>query len=126
MRMRSDASSVGFSPVVPAGTRKCVPLSIWRRPSRRTAASSISPFFVNGLKPDELLILYRDTAGYTQAKRADRMRGIPEFVEHGAKLGQLWMEGHFEFGDPLTASGGPKLPGSKESAHGSRGASGAS
>src|SRR6266568_391816 len=83
-----------------------------------------SPFFVNGLNPEELWVLYRDSAGYTQAKRADHMRGIPEFVEHGAKLGQLWMEGHFEFGDPLTASGGPKVPGSKESAHGSRGASG--
>ncbi len=99
-----------------------------RAASSRTQlmVTSHSPFFVNGLNPEELWVLYRDSAGYTQAKRADHMRGIPEFVEHGAKLGQLWMEGHFEFGDPLTASGGPKVPGSKESAHGSRGASGAS
>jgi hypothetical protein len=31
-----------------------------------------------------------------------------EFVAQGALLGHLWMEGHFEVGDPLTASGGPK------------------
>jgi hypothetical protein len=33
------------------------------------------------------------------------MKGITEFMEHGALLGQLWMEGHFEVGDPLTNSG---------------------
>ena len=66
-----------------------------------------SPFFVNGLKPEELWVLYRNEKGYTQAKRTSEMRGIKEFMEHGAKLGELWMEGHFEFGDPLTQSGGP-------------------
>ena len=30
-------------------------------------------------------------------------------MENGAQLGQLWMEGHFEVGDPLTNSGGPKI-----------------
>lgn len=66
-----------------------------------------SPFFVNSLRPQELWVLYRDERGYTQAKRTSDMRGVREFVEHGASLGQLWMEGHFEFGDPLTRSGGP-------------------
>jgi len=36
------------------------------------------------------------------------MKGIGEFMDSGALLGDLWMEGHFEVGDPLTASGGPK------------------
>jgi predicted ATPase len=67
-----------------------------------------SPFFVNGLRQDELWILYRDEQGYTQAKRAADMAGIREFVHTGAKLGHLWMEGHFEVGDPLIASGGPR------------------
>src|SRR5215467_13842355 len=49
IRIRSDNSSVGFSPVVPSGTRKWIPLSIWRRPSLRTACSSSSPLFVNGV-----------------------------------------------------------------------------
>jgi predicted ATPase len=68
-----------------------------------------SPFFVDGLKPEELWVLYRDDHGYTQARRALDMKGVPEFVKEGASLGQLWMEGHFEVGDPLTASGGPKI-----------------
>jgi predicted ATPase len=71
--------------------------------------TSHSPFFVDGLKPGELWVLYRDEQGYTQAKKASDMKGIPEFLKEGASLGQLWMEGHFEVGDPLTASGGPKI-----------------
>ena len=70
-----------------------------------------SPFFVNGLRPEEVWVLYRDAWGYTQARRAADMRGIPEFMAQGAQLGQLWMEGHFDVGDPLTAAGGPKRPG---------------
>ena len=73
-----------------------------------------SPFFVDGLKPEELWVLYRDEQGYTQARRAFDMKGVPEFVKEGASLGQLWMEGHFEVGDPLTASGGPKIPASRK------------
>jgi len=67
-----------------------------------------SPFFVNGLKPAELWVLYRDEDVYTQARLTRDMQGITEFMSHGAQLGHLWMEGHFEVGDPLTASGGPK------------------
>jgi predicted ATPase len=69
-----------------------------------------SPFFVNGLRANELWVLYRDEKGYTQAKRAEDMRGILELMDAGAKLGHLWMEGYFDAGDPLLASGGPKLP----------------
>jgi predicted ATPase len=67
-----------------------------------------SPFFVNALQPEELWVLYRDEQGFTQTRRAADMRGIPEFLAEGALLGHLWMEGHFEVGDPLTAAGGPK------------------
>ncbi|MCK9441563.1 MAG: AAA family ATPase [Methanothrix sp.] len=69
-----------------------------------------SPFFVNGLRPEELWVLYRDEQGYTQARRAADMQGIKEFMDEGSQLGYLWMEGYFEVGDPLTASGGPKRP----------------
>lgn len=68
-----------------------------------------SPFFVNGLRSEELWVLYRDEKGYTQARQAANMQGVREFIEQGALLGHLWMEGHFEVGDPLTASGGPKI-----------------
>jgi len=61
-----------------------------------------SPFFVDGLKPNEVWVLYRDEKGYTQAKKTADMRGIKEFIASGALLGQLWMEGYFEVGNPLT------------------------
>ena len=70
--------------------------------------SSHSPFFVNALKAEEVWVLYRDERGYTQARRAADMRGIPEFMREGALLGDLWLEGHFEVGDPLIHAGGPK------------------
>lgn len=67
-----------------------------------------SPFFVDGLRAQELWVLYRDEKGFTQATRAKNMQGIDEFMSAGALLGHLWMEGHFEVGDPLTNSGGPR------------------
>jgi len=67
-----------------------------------------SPFFVNSLRAEEVWVLYRTEEGFTQARRASEMQGIKEFMAHGALLGQLWMEGHFDVGDPLTNSGGPK------------------
>jgi predicted ATPase len=72
-----------------------------------------SPFFVNGLRPNELWILFRDEKGYTQAKCAANMMGIKEFVEEGALLGNLWAEGFFEVGDPLVNAGSYK-PGFKK------------
>jgi predicted ATPase len=70
--------------------------------------SSHSPFFVNALRPEEVWVLYRNEEGYTQARRAADMLGIPEFISEGAQLGDLWLEGHFEVGDPLVREGGPK------------------
>ena len=68
-----------------------------------------SPYFVNSLRPRELWVLYRDEKGFTQAKRAYDMQGVNDFMETGAQLGQLWMEGHFDVGDPLTNAGGPQI-----------------
>jgi len=67
-----------------------------------------SPFFVNGLRSEEVWVLYRDEKGYTQARSAAEMSEIGHMMEAGGKLGHLWMEGFFEVGDPLTAAGGPK------------------
>ncbi len=67
-----------------------------------------SPRFVNELRAEEVWVLYRDEQGFTVCKRASEMLGIEQLLDAGAKLGQLWMEGHFEFGDPLTNAGGPK------------------
>jgi predicted ATPase len=70
-----------------------------------------SPFFVNGLRPKEVWVLYRNEKGYAQARRASDMPGINEFMAQGALLGNLWVEGYFDVGDPFTAAGGPKSPG---------------
>ena len=70
-----------------------------------------SPRFVNELSADEVWVFYRDEEGFTVCKRASEMLGIEHLLDAGAKLGQLWMEGHFEFGDPLTNAGGPKRGG---------------
>jgi predicted ATPase len=67
-----------------------------------------SPFFVSGLIPKEVWVLYRAENGYTQAQRASNMPHINEFVDNGGLLGDLWMEGRFPVGDPLTNAGGTK------------------
>ena len=81
-----------------------------RKVTERTQlmVSTHSPFFVNGLRVKELWVLYRDEKGYTKTKRAYDMPNVPQFMESGAKLGHLWMEGYFDVGDSLIASGGPK------------------
>ena len=66
-----------------------------------------SPHFINEFRANEVWVLYRDDQGFTVCKRTSEMQGINEFLEAGAKLGQLWMEGYFEFGDPLTNAGAP-------------------
>jgi hypothetical protein len=66
-----------------------------------------SPFFLNGLRPQEVRVLYRDEQGYTQAVRASDIPGVPEQMQAGASLGHLWMEGYFGLGDPLVNAGAP-------------------
>lgn len=67
-----------------------------------------SPFFVDGLLANELRVLYRDDRGYTQALRAAEVPGIPQHLEAGATLGELWMEGHLGAGNPLVRGGAPE------------------
>ena len=68
-----------------------------------------SPFFLDALQPREVRVLWRDECGHTQTKRAADLPGVREFVECGANLGDLWMEGHFGVGDPLVAHGAPTI-----------------
>ena len=72
-----------------------------------------SPFFLDALRPKEVRVLHRDDSGYTQVDVAADIPGIRQFLDAGALLGQLWSEGHFGVGDPLTNQGGrmprPKL-----------------
>ena len=84
--------------------------------STQLLITSHSPFFVDELRPTEVRVLWRDEAGYTQVQRVSDSRGVNEFVEEGARLGDLWMEGHFGAGDPLVNEGAParRLSGGSE------------
>jgi predicted ATPase len=77
-----------------------------RRATERTQvlATTHSPFFLNAVRPEEVRVLWRDIKGHTQTRRAADIRGIKEFLEEGALLGDLWMEGMFGLGDPLSPS----------------------
>jgi predicted ATPase len=66
-----------------------------------------SPFFLNALRTKEVRVLWRDEQGYTQTRRVSEIEGVDDFVQHGALLGHLWMEGHLGVGDPLVNQGMP-------------------
>lgn len=70
--------------------------------------TSHSPYFVDGVGAKELWVLYRGEDGYARARRASEMPKVDAFMKEGAQLGDLWMEGYFDVGDPLVAAGGPK------------------
>ena len=72
-----------------------------------------SPFFLNSLRPTEVRVLWRDQHGYTQSRPTGDLLGVTEFMEEGALLGDLWMEGQFGVGDPLVAEGEPTRPASE-------------
>ena len=70
-----------------------------------------SPFFLDALRPGEVRVLWRDESGYTRCDPLDRNEKVKAFTDAGALLGDLWMEGHFGVGDPLTRRGMPALQG---------------
>ena len=70
-------------------------------------ATTHSPFFIDALRPEEVRILWRDDKGHTLAKKVSEIQGVQEFIDNGAQLGNLWMEGYFNVGDPLRNQGGP-------------------
>lgn len=73
-----------------------------------------SPFFLNALKQEEVRVLWRDEQGYAQCSALQENSRIKHFVDAGASLGDLWMEGYFGVGDPLTAGGMSSLAESKK------------
>ncbi|MGO8693197.1 MAG: AAA family ATPase [Rectinemataceae bacterium] len=70
-------------------------------------ATTHSPFFLNSLRPGEVRVLWRDAEGYTRSEIASCITGVNEFCSNGSLLGDLWMEGHLEVGDPLINHGAP-------------------
>lgn len=80
-----------------------------RKASQRSQllATTHSPFFLNGVRPEEVRVIYRNEQGYSQVTRASDIEGVTDFVETGGAMGHLWLEGHLGVGDPLVNSGGP-------------------
>jgi len=73
-----------------------------------------SPFFLNAVKPEEVRVLYRDEKGYSQVVRASDVTGVLNFVEAGASMGHLWLEGRLGVGDPLVNAGAPQKKGRRK------------
>ena len=69
-----------------------------------------SPFFLNALRPQEVRVLWRNESGYTETQRASDLLGVNAFINAGALLGELWMEGQLGVGDPLVNQGSPTRP----------------
>ena len=80
--------------------------------STQLLVTTHSPFFLDALRPDEVRVLWRDEDGYTQCHSLKDNEKVKAFMDAGAQLGDLWMEGHFDVGDPLTKGGMPTREGS--------------
>ncbi len=75
--------------------------------STQILVTTHSPFFVDALRPSEVRVLWRDELGYTKCHQLDKNDKVKAFMDAGALLGNLWMEGHFGVGDPLIRGGQP-------------------
>ena len=82
--------------------------------STQIVVTTHSPFFLDALRPGEVRVLWRDGSGYTQCRSLDQNKKVMAFMESGAQLGDLWMEGQFGVGDPLTKGGMPTQDWSKD------------
>ena len=79
--------------------------------STQILVTTHSPFFLDALRPNEVRVLWRDESGYTQCHSLSSNGKVKAFTDAGAQLGDLWMEGHFGVGDPLTRGGMPAREG---------------
>jgi len=55
-----------------------------------------SPQFLNGARPEEIRVLFKDEHGYTNIMRASDNDKIKHLFDAGALMGDLWLEGHLE------------------------------
>ncbi len=63
-----------------------------------------SPQFLDAFRADEVWLLGRDPSGHTRATKASLVERVPQFLEAGATLGQLWLEGYLSGASPDGAS----------------------
>ncbi len=55
-----------------------------------------SPYFVDGLRPEQIWLMEKDENGHTQVKSTADMPAIKELEAEGIPLGSLWYSNHFE------------------------------
>lgn len=68
-----------------------------RRSGRtQVLATTHSPYFVDGLAPEQVWLLQKDEHGLARATRAADMPQIRALVDEGLPLGGLWYSNHFE------------------------------
>lgn len=67
--------------------------------------TSHSPFFVNGLQPNEVWALSRADDGFTRLVRASDVELVRNLMAEGAKLGWLWSQGYLEIAEPRAVPG---------------------
>lgn len=60
-----------------------------------------SPELANALHPRELWIVHRGQDGFAQVRRTSDIAMVDAMAQNGGQLGDLWMEGFFDVGDPL-------------------------
>ena len=69
--------------------------------STQLLVTTHSPFFLDGLRANEVRVLWRGSDGYAQVRQASEIEQVPSMLDEGGLLGSLWTEGWFGVGDPL-------------------------
>lgn len=64
--------------------------------SKQLFITTHSPFFVNALGPDDVWVLTKNDAGYSDIKRASDYTFVRELAEEGVSVGDMWYSKYFE------------------------------
>jgi predicted ATPase len=59
-----------------------------------------SPYLVDALRPEEVWVLQKNPAGFTEVRRSADIEGISDLFDTGLPLGSLWYSNHFGIGNP--------------------------
>jgi len=62
-----------------------------------------SPSFLDGLRPEEVQVLWRGRDGYTRVACAADLPHVAAMIREGAVLGDLWIEGYLQNGEASPA-----------------------
>lgn len=63
-----------------------------------------SPFFLRPLAPEQVRVIERGLDGFARVVPLKSVKSLKSHIKQGAKLDELWMEGHFDSTDRLDAA----------------------